>query len=154
MGSIKLTSTMRTFIIISLLIVITNAQFFGRFNSGGGRVTGGRGAGRFGGQRLFGGQGIFGGQGLFGSNSRPNRGQNRNPGNVGGGSNNQGCIGSSCNQINFNSGGGGGNNNQGCIGSSCNQINFNTGGGISFGSGSNNNQGCTGGSNCNQINFG
>merc|ERR1712189_124488 len=122
MGSIKLTIKMRTFIIISLLIVITNAQFFGRFNSGGGRVNGGRGAGRFGGQRLF------GGQGLFGSNSRPNRGQNRTPGNGGGGSNNQGCIGSSCNQINFNTGGGGGNNNQGCIGSSCNQINFNTGG--------------------------
>merc|ERR1712029_931880 len=115
MGSIKLTINMRTFIIISLLIVITNAQFFGRFNSGGGRVNGGRG------------HGSFGGQGLFGSNSRPNRGQNRNPGNGGGGSNNQGCIGSSCNQINFNSGGGGGNNNQGCIGSSCNQINFNTG---------------------------
>merc|ERR1712189_107659 len=132
MGSIKLTINMRTFIIISLLIVITNAQFFGRFNSGGGRFNGGRGAGRFRGQGLFGGQGIFGGQGLFGSNSRPNRGQNRTPGNGGGGSNNQGCIGSSCNQINFNTGGGG----------------------ISFGSGSNNNQGCTGGSNCNQINFG
>merc|ERR1712029_568153 len=126
MGSIKLTINMRTFIIISLLIVITNAQFFGRFNSGGGRVNGGRGAGRFGGQRLF------GGQGPFRSNSRPNRGQNRNPGNGGGRSNNQRCIGSSCNQINFNTGGGG----------------------ISFGSGTNNNQGCTGGSNCNQINFG
>merc|ERR1712098_986543 len=128
MGSIKLTDNMKTFIIISLFIAASTAQFFGGFNNGGGRFNGG--GGRFNGGGLVGGL-----LNTLGSNPRRNTG--------GRGSNNQGCVGSFCNQINFNGGGGGsGNNNQGCIGSRCNQINFNTGGGgLSFGSGSNNNQG-------------
>merc|ERR1712126_103869 len=140
MGSIKLTDKMKTFIIISLLIVASNAQFFRGFNTGGRRFNGG--GGRFNGGGLVG--GLLNG---LGSNQRRNTGVR--------GSNNQGCVGSFCNQINFNGGGGGrGNNNQGCIDSRCSQINFNTGGGgLSFGSSSNNNQGCTGGSRCNQINF-